>query len=348
MATATDSAQPISNALYASYGIVPRMPLLNLIGLPGATRRLRPAAVGCHRRPVRGDRGRPAGRTRSSRAHARRSTPSTASCSAWPTRSTIAICAQESRRGWLYRGPDDAALGYGYATEAGRVGPVASRDAALVTPILGHLMSAVQPRGAFALWLPGAADRAVDRGAACRVPTRAVPDPAVLGPPVRGLQPLPADLARPPVGPTLEGGRGPPDPTGPDHRPVRAMHRSSRLPDPTVDGSLGRTWLPSPCPRTELSRHPPATTVAGSLARGAERDHRPRTASGALHPPSGPASIDRAGVRGARRPRPPRRHEAVPQRQGRPARGGPGHPRGRLRVPRRARPAPASPRSSSC
>ena len=33
-ATGTDSAQPISNALYASLGIVPRVPLLNLIGLP--------------------------------------------------------------------------------------------------------------------------------------------------------------------------------------------------------------------------------------------------------------------------------------------------------------------------
>ena len=33
-ATATDSAQPISNALYSTYGIVPRLPLLNLVGLP--------------------------------------------------------------------------------------------------------------------------------------------------------------------------------------------------------------------------------------------------------------------------------------------------------------------------
>ena len=33
-ATATDTAQPISNALYASVGIVPRVPLLNLIGTP--------------------------------------------------------------------------------------------------------------------------------------------------------------------------------------------------------------------------------------------------------------------------------------------------------------------------
>jgi hypothetical protein len=67
----------------------------------------------------------------------------------------------ESRRGWLYRGPDGAVLGYGYATEAGRVGPVAVRDADLLAPVLGHLTTAVQPRGAFALWLPGSADRAV-------------------------------------------------------------------------------------------------------------------------------------------------------------------------------------------
>ena len=33
-ATATDSVQPISNGLYASLGIAPRMPLLRLVGLP--------------------------------------------------------------------------------------------------------------------------------------------------------------------------------------------------------------------------------------------------------------------------------------------------------------------------
>ena len=38
---------------------------------------------------------------------------------------------------------------------------MAVRDEALLSPILGHLMGAVQPRGAFAIWLPGSADRAV-------------------------------------------------------------------------------------------------------------------------------------------------------------------------------------------
>ena len=43
------------------------------------------------------------------------------------------------------------------ATRARRVGSDRSavRDADLLAPVLGHLTTAVQPRGAFALWLPG-------------------------------------------------------------------------------------------------------------------------------------------------------------------------------------------------
>jgi hypothetical protein len=68
---------------------------------------------------------------------------------------------QEQRRGWLYHGPDGQPVGYGYASESGRVGPIAVRDAALLAPVLGHLTAAVEPRGAFAVWVPGTADRAV-------------------------------------------------------------------------------------------------------------------------------------------------------------------------------------------
>jgi hypothetical protein len=67
----------------------------------------------------------------------------------------------ENRRGWLYRSPDGTPIAYGYATEAGRVGPVATRDAALMAPILGHLMTEVIPRGAFAIWMPGTAGESV-------------------------------------------------------------------------------------------------------------------------------------------------------------------------------------------
>ena len=159
-ATATDSAQPVSNALYASYGIAPRMPLLNLSGLPdrpeafgalpsgivpvafetmasgpdgGAGQRKLAAAVDALDRELLG-----AGHSMDHR-----------------------FLRSESRRGWLYHGPDGMPLGYGYAGEAGRLGPVAARDEALLAPILGHLTSVVVPRGAFATWIGGAADRAL-------------------------------------------------------------------------------------------------------------------------------------------------------------------------------------------
>ena len=158
--TATDSAQPISNALYASEGIVPRVPLLNLIGLPQ-----QPDAFGALPSGIT-----PvafadiAGGTGPGEGHERLAGEVDAL-----DREVLGVAhpadhrflRQESRTGWLYHGPDGAVVAYGYATEAGRIGPIAVRDPELLAPILGHLSSAVTPRGAFALWLPGTADRAI-------------------------------------------------------------------------------------------------------------------------------------------------------------------------------------------
>lgn len=158
-ATATDSAQPISNALYASAGIVPRIPLLNLIGLPQHSDAFGALPSGIVPRAFvdlvdgRGGEG-----------HRRLAEAVDAL-----DREVLGVAhpadhrflRQESRTGWLYHGPDGKPVGYGYATEAGRIGPVAVRDPELLAPILGHLSTAVTPRGAFALWLPGTADRAV-------------------------------------------------------------------------------------------------------------------------------------------------------------------------------------------
>jgi GNAT superfamily N-acetyltransferase len=158
-ATATDSAQPISNALYASAGIVPRIPLLNLIGLPHDAAAFGTLPSGVVPKAFTDVVDEPGGE-----GHQRLATAVDAL-----DREVLGVAhpadhrflRQESRTGWLYRGPDGAAVGYGYATEAGRIGPVAVRDPALLAPVLGHLSSAVIPRGAFALWLPGTADRAV-------------------------------------------------------------------------------------------------------------------------------------------------------------------------------------------
>jgi len=156
--TATDSAQPISNALYGTFGIVPRVPLLNLVGEAGHAEGFGALPSGIRPVPfedVVGDDG------------AGHQTLSAAVDGLDRELLGVAHPAdhrflrQEGRHGWLYLGPDGTAVGYGYAGEAGRVGPVAVRDEALLAPVLGHLMTAVVPRGAFALWLPGTADRAL-------------------------------------------------------------------------------------------------------------------------------------------------------------------------------------------
>ncbi len=158
-ATATDSAQPISNALYASLGIVPRVPLLNLIGVPtdGDPFGALPSGV----TPVAFDDMAGASGGDGHRALAEIVNTLDRELLGVAHPMDHRYLRGEGRRGWLYRGPDDAVLGYGYASEAGRVGPVAVRDEALLGPVLGHLTSVVIPRGAFALWLPGTADRAI-------------------------------------------------------------------------------------------------------------------------------------------------------------------------------------------
>lgn len=159
-ATATDSAQPVSNALYALYDIVPRMPLLGLTGLPDRPEAFGPLPSGIV--PLRFDEiaaGAPDGQGHRMLADAIDTLDRELLGVAHPL--DHRFLRSESRHGWLYRGPDGEPVGYGYAGEAGRVGPIAVRDEALLAPILGHLTSAVVPRGAFALWVGGAADRAL-------------------------------------------------------------------------------------------------------------------------------------------------------------------------------------------
>ena len=159
-AVAADSAQPISNALYAKLGMVPRMPLLNLSGLPE-----RPEAFGALPSgvvPLAFDEivaGPPGGQGHQLLTEAVDALDRELLGVAHPI--DHRFLRSESRHGWLYRGPDGMPLGYGYAGEAGRVGPVAVLDQDLLGPVLGHLTSVVMPRGAFAMWLGGAADRAV-------------------------------------------------------------------------------------------------------------------------------------------------------------------------------------------
>ena len=159
-ATATDSAQPISNALYTSLGIAPRMPLLNLTGLPERPEAFGPLPSGVVPVPFETViRERPGSEGHQQLSEAVDGLDREILGAAHPV--DHRFLRTEGRHGWLYHGPDGAPIGYGYAGEAGRLGPVAVRDEALVAPILGHLTSAVTPRGAFATWIPGASDQAL-------------------------------------------------------------------------------------------------------------------------------------------------------------------------------------------
>lgn len=161
LGTATDSAQPISNALYSRYGMVPRMPLLDLTGELRRPDRLASLPDGVTATPfedVVADGGGDGAGHRALAAIVNGLDRATLGAEhpqdhAW-MRTT-------ERRGFLYRSAGGDILGYGYGSPVGRVGPVAVMDATLVAPILGHLLRTIPARGAFAVWTPGHAGDAV-------------------------------------------------------------------------------------------------------------------------------------------------------------------------------------------
>jgi GNAT superfamily N-acetyltransferase len=156
LVTCTDAAQPISNGLYASLGMVPRMPLLRLVGLADRPAELPPLpagvrAIGFDEVDRDGDRIGGAALDDELAALDR-------DVAGFDHPADHAMIRADGRIGFLFLGPDGGPIGYGYASEAGRVGPIAVRDAALLGPVIGHLVTTVRPRGAFGLWLPGAAE----------------------------------------------------------------------------------------------------------------------------------------------------------------------------------------------
>lgn len=156
LGTATDSAQPISNALYAGFGMVPRLPVFHFVGRPEHADRLPSLPAGVSATPF-------ADLTEGG-------TPGDDDAALAATIAAVdrvllgfdhevdhAFLRADGRQGWLYRGNDGSVLGYGYGSPVGRIGPVAVVDEALLAPAVGHLLGAIAPRGASSLWIPGAA-----------------------------------------------------------------------------------------------------------------------------------------------------------------------------------------------
>ncbi len=148
LAMCTDSAQPVSNGLYARFGIVPRIPIFNLVGTPNASTLSRlPAGIEAV----------PFGR--------QDPTATIASIDravlGYAHEVDHAFLRASGRTGFLYRSDDGEPVGYGYSSEAGRFGPIALLDETLTAPVIGHLMNAIRPRGATTAWVPGSNDRAM-------------------------------------------------------------------------------------------------------------------------------------------------------------------------------------------
>jgi GNAT superfamily N-acetyltransferase len=157
LATATDSAQPISNGLYASLGIAPRVPVFNLVGRPDRRAGLPPLPSGIQATPL----GDVNGATTSGANLAAELDALDASVLGFAHPQDHAFVRADSRTGFAYREGDGRLAGYGYASEAGRVGPIAVRDADLLAPVLAHVLATVVPRGASSVWLPGTAGAAL-------------------------------------------------------------------------------------------------------------------------------------------------------------------------------------------
>lgn len=156
LATCTDSAQPVSNGLYASVGIVPRMPFLNFVGRPrpGWSPPPLPDGVQVARVPAGPD-----GRLVDGVQDELDALDRTLLGFAHPEDHAYDL----RERPWLftYRDGNSRLLAYGYTSEVGRIGPIGVTEAALLFPVLAHLLATVVPRGASAVWLGGHATDAI-------------------------------------------------------------------------------------------------------------------------------------------------------------------------------------------
>jgi GNAT superfamily N-acetyltransferase len=178
LGTATDSAQVISNAMYAREGIVPRLPCLQLTGRPGPAAPLPdlPSGVTAVRFDmVAGDGGEDAP---GHRALAEAVGAIDLGILGYERPRDHAWLRRDGRQGWLYRDGTGRAVGYGYGAPVGRIGPVAAVAPELLVPIVSHLLGALQPAGASSLWVPGAAGPLVT--ALLRTGFRLEPFPALL------------------------------------------------------------------------------------------------------------------------------------------------------------------------
>ncbi|MEX2546408.1 MAG: GNAT family N-acetyltransferase [Chloroflexota bacterium] len=137
-ATCIWSVQPISAALYARYGLVPRVPMYTMTGRPRIPLpRLRDGLELTSITPAEIDE-----LDREIVGFTRR-----VDHEAWQ---------RWERRAWALR-EGEQLIGYGYSQPAGRIGPAVVRRAEDLLPLVGALMDQIEPREDWMVHVPGPA-----------------------------------------------------------------------------------------------------------------------------------------------------------------------------------------------
>jgi ribosomal protein S18 acetylase RimI-like enzyme len=154
----TDTAQPISNGLYARRGMLPRVPVWRLFGEPRRWSAIPALSATLESVPFE-----------SLAADGRGGAQRLAETVAALDREIVGMAhpqdheflRRDGRTGFLVRERGSGrALGYGYGSSAGRLGPVAALDPALHPAILGAIVRETPVLGPVAIWVPGTAAEA--------------------------------------------------------------------------------------------------------------------------------------------------------------------------------------------
>ena len=200
-ATCTDSAQPISNALYSRYGMCPGCRCSSwwvgsstpCPGCRGRFGRCRSRSSAPGRPTVRAPGGWP---RRSSAWIARPSaTPIRGTTPTWRSRVASATCTRRATGRRSAMGTPRRSAGWDRSR---------SRTPRSWGPSWATCWDRFDPAGAFSAWVPGSASAAVSDAARGGPPPGGLPGARLLGPPVRRLRALRADH---PGGPVAAGAR---------------------------------------------------------------------------------------------------------------------------------------------
>jgi len=150
-ATCVEAIQPVSTALYARYGLAPRLPIFTLVGQLDQPLAGLPAGLRLQTLEGLGETDRAALLVELDDLD----------------RHVLGIGRPAEHRAWISWGregfvlraddPAEGPLGYGYAHSSGRLGPLLTLDETHLLPLLGELTQRVTPLDAWQVLVPGAA-----------------------------------------------------------------------------------------------------------------------------------------------------------------------------------------------